>query len=195
MNTYRLRLEVAECWETTLLLYRNEITWQSGVRFVFPFAFTTRPLPVDCPFLPHFMNIFVPGPFSAYSSLHKLCNGVFGKKVPLFNFLEFNCRLEEGGVVREEEERVGPRALSDRPGQPIGSPSASAPLCSGGGRGRAGRLPKTRVRVGVNGWRREAGASMSGTGALDQHSWAGIGHTAGSGLHSSTKQDCEKRGK
>ena len=34
---------------------------------------------------------------------------------------------------------------------------------------------------------------MSGTGALDQHSWAGIGHTAGESLHSSTEQDCEKR--
>lgn len=86
-------------------------------------------------------------------------------------------------------------SVNDSPCQPIGSLSASASLPSGGGRGRAGRLPKRGVCVGVNGWRREAGASMSGTGALDQHSWAGIGHTAGSGLHSSTKQDCEKRGK
>lgn len=87
------------------------------------------------------------------------------------------------------------RLMSDRSAQPIRSPSASASLPPHGSRGRAGRLPKRGVRVGVNGWRREAGASMSGTGALDQHSWAGIGHTAGSGLHSSTKQDCEKRGK
>lgn len=46
--------------------------------------------------------------------------------------------------------------VSDRPGQPIGSPSASAsllhpPTSSGGGRGRAGRLPERGVCVGVNG--------------------------------------------
>lgn len=105
------------------------------------------------------------------------------------NFCEYICRWRGGAWGRTSV------CVSDRPVQPIEFRSASASLPSGAGRGRAGRLPKRGVRVGVNGWRREAGASMSGTGALDQHSWAGIGHTAGSGLHSSTKQDCEKRGK
>ncbi|CAB1419928.1 unnamed protein product [Pleuronectes platessa] len=77
----------------------------------------------------------------------RLCPGPF-RQAPDPCLPSFNCRLEQGGVAREEEERLEPRALSDSPGQPIGSPSASAPLCSGGGRGRAGRLPKTRVRVG-----------------------------------------------
>lgn len=43
------------------------------------------------------------------------------------------------------------RLMSDRTAQPIRSPSASASLPPHGSRGRAGRLPKRGVRVGVNG--------------------------------------------
>lgn len=125
------------------------------------------------------------------SSLHNFW-GIW-KGFPL-TFSECNYRHEEGGKsgvgggVEPCPWVTNPLSQSDLRAPLLFSP----PLV---GRGRAGRLPKRGVRVGVNGWRREAGASMSGTGALDQHSWAGIGHTAGSGLHSSTKQDCEKRGK
>ena len=86
----------AECWETTLLLCKNEITWPSGVRFGFPFSFIVLLLPVDCPLLPHFRNIFVSWTFSTYSSLHKLWS--IWKKVPLFNFL--GLQLQTGGGRR-----------------------------------------------------------------------------------------------
>lgn len=60
-------------------------------------------------------------------------------------------QLQTGGVKRGEGGGRRSMSVSDRPGQPIGSLSASAPLPSGGGRGRAGRLPKRGVCVGVNG--------------------------------------------
>lgn len=65
----------------------------------------------------------------------------------LFNFAECICRHMEKSL----ESGTGPSQVTDRCGEPIGSPSASASLPSDGSRGRAGRLPKRGVRVGVNG--------------------------------------------
>lgn len=66
-------------------------------------------------------------------------------------FFSLICPTADGRRGREGEGGRRSVSVSDRPGQPIGSPSASAALPSAGGRGRAGRLPKRGVRVGVNG--------------------------------------------